>query len=95
MLQFNALVLQLPLEKPEPNDNFIEPKSEFVEETEEGVEDLTLDDDMNDLNDMEQDNNRAGPSHDSTQHSGKFLSFFIFGFVSIKAETQGFFLSPK
>ncbi|XP_020290046.1 transcription factor GAGA-like isoform X2 [Pseudomyrmex gracilis] len=63
-------MLQLPLEKPEPNDNFIEPKSEFVEETEEGVEDLTLDDDMNDLNDMEQDNNRAGPSHDSTQHSG-------------------------
>ncbi|XP_071565767.1 uncharacterized protein [Temnothorax nylanderi] len=61
-------MLQLPLEKPEPNDNLIEPKSEYLDDAEEGVEDLTLDDDMNDLNDMEQDNNRAGPSHDSAQH---------------------------
>ncbi|KAL6434168.1 hypothetical protein ACFW04_005941 [Cataglyphis niger] len=61
-------MLQLPLEKPEPNDSLIEPKSEYLEESEECVEDLTLDDDMNDLNDMEQDNNRAGPSHDPTQH---------------------------
>ncbi|XP_020290053.1 longitudinals lacking protein-like isoform X9 [Pseudomyrmex gracilis] len=72
-------MLQLPLEKPEPNDNFIEPKSEFVEETEEGVEDLTLDDDMNDLNDMEQDNNRAGPSHDSTQHSAGLGTWHVTG----------------
>ncbi|KAL6434163.1 hypothetical protein ACFW04_005941 [Cataglyphis niger] len=63
-------MLQLPLEKPEPNDSLIEPKSEYLEESEECVEDLTLDDDMNDLNDMEQDNNRAGPSHDPTQHPG-------------------------
>ncbi|XP_071565981.1 uncharacterized protein [Temnothorax nylanderi] len=63
-------MLQLPLEKPEPNDNLIEPKSEYLDDAEEGVEDLTLDDDMNDLNDMEQDNNRAGPSHDSAQHPG-------------------------
>ncbi|XP_029161863.1 longitudinals lacking protein, isoforms H/M/V isoform X42 [Nylanderia fulva] len=62
-------MLQLPLEKPEPNDNLIEPKSEYLDESEECVEDLTLDDDMNDLNDMEQDNNRAGPSHDSAQHT--------------------------
>ncbi|XP_011882294.1 PREDICTED: transcription factor Ken-like isoform X2 [Vollenhovia emeryi] len=63
-------MLQLPLEKPEPNDNLIEPKSEYLEDAEEGVEDLTLDEDMNDLNDMEQDNNRAGPSHDPAQHPG-------------------------
>ncbi|XP_011686609.1 PREDICTED: longitudinals lacking protein, isoforms H/M/V isoform X42 [Wasmannia auropunctata] len=63
-------MLQLPLEKPEPNDNLIEPKSEYLDDAEEGVEDLTLDEDMNDLNDMEQDNNRAGPSHDPAQHPG-------------------------
>ncbi|KAK9300458.1 hypothetical protein QLX08_006815 [Tetragonisca angustula] len=63
-------MLQLPLEKPEPNDNLIEPKSEYLEDPEESVEDLTLDDDMNDLNEMEQDNNRAGPSHDPSQHPG-------------------------
>ncbi|XP_076172931.1 uncharacterized protein LOC143149450 isoform X9 [Ptiloglossa arizonensis] len=61
-------MLQLPLEKPEPNDSLIEPKSEYLEDPEESVEDLTLDDDMNDLNEMEQDNNRAGPSHDPSQH---------------------------
>lgn len=32
---------------------------------------------MNDLNDVEQDNNRAGPSHDPAQHPGKFKIFFI------------------
>ena len=64
--------LQLPHEKPEPTDTLIEPKSEYLEENEESVEDLTLDDDMNDLNEMEQDNNRAGPSHDPSQHPGKF-----------------------
>ncbi|KOC67969.1 Longitudinals lacking protein, isoforms H/M/V [Habropoda laboriosa] len=63
-------MLQLPLEKPEPNDSLIEPKSEYLEDQEESVEDLTLDDDMNDLNEMEQDNNRAGPSHDPSQHPG-------------------------
>ncbi|KYN03480.1 Longitudinals lacking protein, isoforms A/B/D/L [Cyphomyrmex costatus] len=63
-------MLQLPLEKPEPNDNLIEPKSEYLDDAEEGVEDLTLDEDMNDLNDIEQDNNRAGPSHDPAQHPG-------------------------
>nr|XP_012150771.1 PREDICTED: longitudinals lacking protein, isoforms A/B/D/L-like isoform X43 [Megachile rotundata] len=61
-------MLQIPLEKPEPNDNLIEPKSEYMEDPEEAVEDLTLDDDMNDLNEMEPDNNRAGPSHDPSQH---------------------------
>ncbi|CAL7939914.1 unnamed protein product [Xylocopa violacea] len=63
-------MLQLPLEKPEPNDNLIEPKSEYLEDPEESVEDLTLDDDMNDLTEMDQDNNRAGPSHDPSQHPG-------------------------
>lgn len=67
-LRFSA---QLPLEKPEPNDSLIEPKSEYLEDPEESVEDLTLDDDMNDLNEMDQDNNRAGPSHDPSQHPGK------------------------
>ncbi|XP_020709988.1 longitudinals lacking protein, isoforms J/P/Q/S/Z isoform X31 [Athalia rosae] len=63
-------MLQMPIEKPEPNDNLIEPKSEYLEDPEESVEDLTLDDDMNDLNEMEQDNPRAGPSHDPNQHPG-------------------------
>ncbi|XP_046416393.1 protein tramtrack, beta isoform isoform X2 [Neodiprion fabricii] len=63
-------MLQMPIEKPEPNDNLIEPKSEYLEDPEESVEDLTLDDDMNDLNEMEQDNPRAGPSHDPSQHPG-------------------------
>ncbi|XP_029161822.1 longitudinals lacking protein, isoforms A/B/D/L isoform X3 [Nylanderia fulva] len=71
-------MLQLPLEKPEPNDNLIEPKSEYLDESEECVEDLTLDDDMNDLNDMEQDNNRAGPSHDSAQHTSS-LAWHVTG----------------
>ncbi|XP_015109604.1 zinc finger and BTB domain-containing protein 17 isoform X11 [Diachasma alloeum] len=62
---------QIPMEKAEPTDNLIEPKSEYLEDPEESVEDLTLDDDMNDLNEMEQDNNRAGPSsHDPSQHPG-------------------------
>ncbi|XP_076395674.1 uncharacterized protein LOC100880436 isoform X44 [Megachile rotundata] len=65
-------MLQIPLEKPEPNDNLIEPKSEYMEDPEEAVEDLTLDDDMNDLNEMEPDNNRAGPSHDPSQHPELF-----------------------
>ncbi|KAF7388390.1 hypothetical protein HZH68_012332 [Vespula germanica] len=63
-------MLQIPLENPEPNDNLIEPKSEYLEDQEESVEDLTLDDDMNDLNEIEQDTNRAGPSHDNSQHPG-------------------------
>ncbi|XP_011298979.1 longitudinals lacking protein, isoform G isoform X6 [Fopius arisanus] len=62
---------QISLEKAEPTDNLIEPKSEYLEDPEESVEDLTLDDDMNDLNELEQDNNRAGPSsHDPSQHPG-------------------------
>ncbi|XP_025159615.1 longitudinals lacking protein, isoforms A/B/D/L isoform X3 [Harpegnathos saltator] len=72
-------MLQLPLEKPEPSDNLVEPKSEYLEETEEGVEDLTLDDDMNDLNEMEQDNNRAGPSHDSSQHPAGLGAWHVTG----------------
>ncbi|XP_050455559.1 longitudinals lacking protein-like isoform X24 [Cataglyphis hispanica] len=72
-------MLQLPLEKPEPNDSLIEPKSEYLEESEECVEDLTLDDDMNDLNDMEQDNNRAGPSHDPTQHPAGLGAWHVTG----------------
>ncbi|KAK0158752.1 hypothetical protein PV328_009709 [Microctonus aethiopoides] len=63
-------MLQMPIEKPEPNDALIEPKSEYLEDPEESVEDLTLDDDLNDQNEMEQDNNRAGPSHDPSQHPG-------------------------
>ncbi|XP_014607738.1 PREDICTED: protein bric-a-brac 2-like isoform X27 [Polistes canadensis] len=63
-------MLQMPLENPEPSDNLIEPKSEYMEDQEESVEDLTLDDDMNDLNEIEQDTNRAGPSHDTSQHPG-------------------------
>ncbi|XP_057329564.1 longitudinals lacking protein-like isoform X10 [Microplitis mediator] len=62
-------MLQMPVEKPEPNDTLIEPKSEYLEDPEESVEDLTLDDDFNDTNDLEPDNNRAGPSHDSS-HPG-------------------------
>ncbi|XP_053594333.1 sex determination protein fruitless isoform X41 [Microplitis demolitor] len=62
-------MLQMPVEKPEPNDTLIEPKSEYLEDPEESVEDLTLDDDLNDMNDLEPDNNRAGPSHDSS-HPG-------------------------
>lgn len=58
-----------------------------MDDPEEGVEDLTLDDDMNDLNEMEPDNNRAGPSHDPSQHPGKlnksysFIYFFLFFFI--------------
>ncbi|XP_053974116.1 longitudinals lacking protein-like isoform X9 [Hylaeus volcanicus] len=72
-------MLQLPLEKPEPNDNLIEPKSEYLEDPEESVEDLTLDDDMNDLNEMEQDNNRAGPSHDPSQHPAGIGAWHVTG----------------
>ncbi|KAG7205679.1 hypothetical protein KM043_007628 [Ampulex compressa] len=72
-------MLQLPLEKPEPNDSLIEPKSEYLEDPEESVEDLTLDDDMNDLNEMEQDNNRAGPSHDPSQHPAGLGAWHVTG----------------
>ncbi|XP_071634155.1 uncharacterized protein [Temnothorax longispinosus] len=86
-------MLQLPLEKPEPNDNLIEPKSEYLDDAEEGVEDLTLDDDMNDLNDMEQDNNRAGPSHDSAQHPGgpgTADEVFLAAQEGVQRDSQGF-----
>jgi len=53
----------------ETNDNLIESKSEYLEESKECVEDLMLDDDMNDLNDVEQDNNQAGPSQDPAQQA--------------------------
>lgn len=67
-------ILQLAVEKPEPTETvMIEPKSEYMDDQEESVEDLTLDDDMNDLNEMDVDNNRAGPSHDPS-HPGE-LSF--------------------
>lgn len=60
------------VEKPEPTETvMIEPKSEYMDDQEESVEDLTLDDDMNDLSEMDVDNNRAGPSHDPS-HPGKF-----------------------
>ncbi|XP_071565923.1 uncharacterized protein [Temnothorax nylanderi] len=87
-------MLQLPLEKPEPNDNLIEPKSEYLDDAEEGVEDLTLDDDMNDLNDMEQDNNRAGPSHDSAQHPGgpgTADEVFLAAQEGVQRDSQGFY----
>lgn len=74
---FSFSKTQLPLEKPEPTESLIEPKSEYLEDKEESVEDLTFDDDMNDLNEMEQDNNRAGPSHDPSQHPGKKNLLFI------------------
>ncbi|XP_076682691.1 uncharacterized protein LOC143376352 isoform X2 [Andrena cerasifolii] len=72
-------MLQLPLEKPEPNDNLIEPKSEYLEDAEESVEDLTLDDDMNDLSEMDQDTNRAGPSHDPSQHPAGIGAWHVTG----------------
>ncbi|XP_011639997.1 longitudinals lacking protein, isoforms N/O/W/X/Y isoform X5 [Pogonomyrmex barbatus] len=72
-------MLQLPLEKPEPNDNLIEPKSEYLDDAEEGVEDLTLDEEMNDFNDTEQDNSRAGPSHDTAQHTAGLGSWHVTG----------------
>lgn len=66
----------MPLEKPEPTEEMIQPKSEYMED-QESVEDLTnLDDDLNDLNEMDQDNSRAGPSHDPSQHGGKCLNKF-------------------
>lgn len=48
---------------------------------------------MNDLNDMEQDNNRAGPSsHDPAQHPGKFqILLVIYDFWFCRSETQGLF----
>nr|XP_031848630.1 longitudinals lacking protein-like isoform X7 [Nomia melanderi] len=70
-------MLQLPLEKPEPNDSLIEPKSEYLEDPEESVEDLTLDDDMNDLNEMDGDNNRAGPSHDPSQQPAGMSAWHV------------------
>ncbi|XP_046829753.1 longitudinals lacking protein, isoforms N/O/W/X/Y-like isoform X32 [Vespa crabro] len=72
-------MLQIPLENPEPNDNLIEPKSEYLEDQEESVEDLTLDDDMNDLNEIEQDTNRAGPSHDNSQHPAGLATWHVTG----------------
>lgn len=48
----------------------IQPKSEYLDDPEESVEDLTLDDDMNDLNEMEQDSSRAGPSSHDPSHPG-------------------------
>ncbi|XP_076238028.1 uncharacterized protein LOC143181488 isoform X15 [Calliopsis andreniformis] len=72
-------MLQLPLEKPEPTDSLIEPKSEYLEDPEESVEDLTLDDDMNDLNEMDQDTNRAGPSHDPSQHPAGIGAWHVTG----------------
>ena len=80
-----CVFLQIPLEKPEPSEEMIQPKSEYLDD-QESVEDLThLDDDMND--ELEQDNSRAGPSHDPSQHPGKiamkilhsnFCIFYIF-----------------
>lgn len=59
------------MEKPEPGEDMIQPKSEYLDD-QESVEDLTtLDDDMNDLNEME-DNSRAGPSGHDPSHAGKF-----------------------
>nr|XP_050860550.1 longitudinals lacking protein, isoforms A/B/D/L isoform X27 [Vespula vulgaris] len=72
-------MLQIPLDNPEPNDNLIEPKSEYLEDQEESVEDLTLDDDMNDLNEIEQDTNRAGPSHDNSQHPAGLATWHVTG----------------
>ncbi|KAJ8686854.1 hypothetical protein QAD02_022648, partial [Eretmocerus hayati] len=61
-------MLQIPVEKPEPSEEMIQPKSEFLDD-QDNVEDLTnLDDDMNDLDEME--DSRAGPSHDPSQHHG-------------------------
>jgi len=84
----------LPLEKPEPNDNLIEPKSEYLEDPEEAVEDLTLDDDINDLNEMDQDNNRAGPSHDPAQHPGKsiIITFITLRFLFYHSGMQDLFV---
>ena len=83
-------LLQLPVEKPEPTEDMIQPKSEYLDDPEESVEDLTLDDDMNDLNEME-DSNRAGPStHDPSQHPGKytFHLIFLFYFRNLTSKAQ-------
>ncbi|XP_015178610.1 PREDICTED: protein tramtrack, beta isoform isoform X6 [Polistes dominula] len=72
-------MLQMPLENPEPSDNLIEPKSEYMEDQEESVEDLTLDDDMNELNEIERDTNRAGPSHDTSQHPAGLATWHVTG----------------
>ncbi|XP_074112511.1 uncharacterized protein LOC141536125 isoform X17 [Cotesia typhae] len=60
-------MLPMPVEKPEPNDTLIEPKSEYLDEAEDSVEDLTLDDEG--MDDTMDDGNRAGPSHDPS-HPG-------------------------
>ncbi|CAG5097863.1 Similar to lola: Longitudinals lacking protein [Cotesia congregata] len=60
-------MLTMPVEKPEPNDTLIEPKSEYLDEAEDSVEDLTLDDEG--MDDTMDDGNRAGPSHDPS-HPG-------------------------
>ncbi|XP_058795884.1 sex determination protein fruitless isoform X8 [Phymastichus coffea] len=62
-------MIQIPMEKPEPNEEIIQPKSEYLDD-QESVEDLThLDDDMNDM-EMDQDS-RPGPStQDGSQHPG-------------------------
>ena len=74
--------VQLP-EKPEPNEEMIQPKSEYLEDQED-VEDLTnLDDDMNDLDEME-DNSRAGPSHDPS-HGGMELFCFTILLPKLKS----------
>ncbi|KAG8034882.1 hypothetical protein G9C98_007958, partial [Cotesia typhae] len=61
-------MLPMPVEKPEPNDTLIEPKSEYLDEAEDSVEDLTLDDEG--MDDTMDDGNRAGPSHDPS-HPGR------------------------
>lgn len=63
------MFLQISIEKPEPSEDMLQPKSEYLDD-QESVEDLThLDDDMNDM-EME-DNSRAGPStQDGSQHQG-------------------------
>ncbi|KAI4474740.1 hypothetical protein M0802_015468, partial [Mischocyttarus mexicanus] len=72
-------MLQMPLVNPELYDNLIEPKSEYLEDQEESVEDLTLDDDMIDVNEIKQDTNRAGPSHDTSQHPAGLVTWHVTG----------------
>lgn len=80
----SCFLLQLPVEKPEPTEDMIQPKSEYLDDPEESVEDLTLDDDMNDLNEME-DSNRAGPSsHDPNQHPGELMFNSVYSFLFSK-----------
>ncbi|KAL6257931.1 hypothetical protein P5V15_011530 [Pogonomyrmex californicus] len=57
------VTLQLPREEPELN-------SKYLHDVEKGIENLTLDGNVNDFKDVKQDNGRAGQSSHDIQHTG-------------------------